>query len=110
MESITDSCVHVNWSKLQETVEDRAAWCAAVQGSLRAGHNLATQQQHRTRLKGWDVMCGEAFEASQSLPGSLLDHLFRGKSAIMSEKSLWRSPFQEEMGSPDNHLCNLLVP
>ena len=55
-------------------------------------------------------MCGEAFEASQSLPGSLLDHLFRGKSAIMSEKSLWRSPLQEEMGSPDNHLCNLLVP
>ena len=47
-------------------------------GSLRVGHNLATEQQHRTRLKGWDVMCGEAFEASQSLPGSLLDHLFGG--------------------------------
>ena len=58
-------------------------------GSLRVGHNLAIEQQHRTRLKGWDVMCGEAFEASQSLPGSLLDHLFRGRSPTTSENSLY---------------------
>ena len=31
LESITDS-VDVNLSKLQETVEDRGAWCAAVHG------------------------------------------------------------------------------
>ena len=34
-------------------------------------------------------MCGEAFEASQSLPGSLLDHLFRGRSPTTSENSLY---------------------
>ena len=57
--------------------------------SLRAGHNLATEQQHRTRLKAWYVMCADAFEASQSPPGSLLDRLFRGKSATMSKNSLY---------------------
>ena len=57
--------------------------------SLRAGHNLATEQQHRTRLKAWYVMCGEVFEASQSLPGFLLDHLFRAKSVTTSENSLY---------------------
>ena len=31
LESVTDS-VDVNLSKLQETVEDRGAWCAAVHG------------------------------------------------------------------------------
>ena len=31
LDSITDS-VDMNSSKLQETVEDRAAWCAAVRG------------------------------------------------------------------------------
>ena len=31
LDSITDS-VHVNLSKLRETVKDREAWCAAVHG------------------------------------------------------------------------------
>ena len=31
LESITDS-VYMNLSKLQETVKDREAWCAAVHG------------------------------------------------------------------------------
>ena len=34
-------------SKLQETVKDREAWHAAVHGSQRVGHNLATEQQQR---------------------------------------------------------------
>ena len=32
-------------SKLQEIVKDREAWSAAVQGSQRVGHHLATEQQ-----------------------------------------------------------------
>ena len=31
LDSITNS-VGMNWSKLQETVEDRGAWCAIVHG------------------------------------------------------------------------------
>ena len=31
LDSITD-LMDMNWSKLQETVEDREAWCAAVHG------------------------------------------------------------------------------
>ena len=33
LDSITNS-VGMNWSKLQETVEDRGAWCATVHGVI----------------------------------------------------------------------------
>ena len=38
LDSITDS-VDINLSKLQEIVEDRGAWRAAVHGSHRVGHD-----------------------------------------------------------------------
>ena len=41
LDSITDSCMHMNWSKLQEIVEDRAAWCAAVQGVTKSWTQLS---------------------------------------------------------------------
>ena len=41
LESITDS-MDTNLSKLQEIVEDRGGWHAAVHG---VRHNLATEQQ-----------------------------------------------------------------
>ena len=43
----------MNLSKLQETVEDRGAWCAAVHGVQRVGHDLATAQQKK--IVGDDV-------------------------------------------------------
>ena len=43
MDGIPNS-VDVSMSKLQKTVENREAWCAAVHGGHRVGHDLATEQ------------------------------------------------------------------
>ena len=45
LDSITNS-MDSNLSELQETVEDRGAWCALVHGVTRVGYNLVIQQQH----------------------------------------------------------------
>ena len=43
LDSITNS-KDMNLTKLQEIVKNRGAWCAAVHGLQRLGHNLATEQ------------------------------------------------------------------
>ena len=45
------SSVDTNLSKLQETVEDRGAWHAAVHGLQRVGQDLATERQLMTYMK-----------------------------------------------------------
>ena len=44
LDGITDS-IDMNMSKLQEIVEHRGAWHAAVHESQRVGHDLVTEQQ-----------------------------------------------------------------
>ena len=49
LDSITYS-TDMNLSKLQETVEDRGAWCAIVHGLQNVRHDLATEQKQREEL------------------------------------------------------------
>ena len=46
LDNITDT-MNVNLSKLQETVEDRGNWRAAVPGVARVRHDLGTEQQQQ---------------------------------------------------------------
>ena len=51
LDSITDSR-DMNLSKLQEIMENRGAWHAAVHGLHRVRHNLGTEQQQREGQSG----------------------------------------------------------
>ena len=43
MDSNTDS-MDINLGKLLEMVRDREAWCAAVHGVTKSGHELVTEK------------------------------------------------------------------
>ena len=46
LDSITDS-MNISLNKLQEIVKESKAWCVAVHGWQRVGHDLVTEQQQQ---------------------------------------------------------------
>ena len=88
-------------SKLQEIVEDRGAWSAAVHGVTKVGHDLATehQQQLLLMLRSWAILhytnsisiatcftCRyQTFPSSQKV---LLDNIITGNILFLSNNLL----------------------
>ena len=87
LDRITNS-VDMNLSKLRETVKDRGTWCAAVQGSQRVRHDLATeQQQQHGCFEGYSGTDGVYF-ALQELGN---EHLDLGRCHLPQEIAFWQT-------------------
>ena len=101
-------CVHRgmdrNLGKLWETVRDREAWCAGVQGSQRLRHSWVTERQQQCVYMGFPsgsaVKNLHAEQESQetSVPSLGWEDLLEDEVATHSSILAWEIPWTEEPG------------
>ena len=108
----------MNLSKLQEKVESRRAWRAAVCGLQRAGHNWTTEQQKQYMVTKTEWTLGDFYHCLKILWASLVVQLVKNvpamqeawvqslgqedplekETATHSSTLAWGIPWTEELG------------
>ena len=57
LDGVTDS-MDMSFNKIREIVKNRKAWCAAVNGLQRVGHNFETKEPRCPSAGEWIWKCG----------------------------------------------------
>ena len=108
LDGITAS-VDMGLSKLQETVKGREAWCGAVHGFAKVGHNWATEQE--PHKKYW---CSVHTLSHESTAGELSAHLCSQVSLVRQAMTVTlpdsMCDLQPPEAVPQQHLTQWVIP
>ena len=99
-DGITD-LTDISLSKLQEMVKDREAWHAAIQGSQRVGHDLATKWQLPrilARVIWYNIKFLEPLDIVKTMTLRHYYNYFTSNISVQIQKEMYL-----------NHICHLLA-